>query len=142
APADGTLNLRRTLGIGGARPAALMPRRPLDSPAGLAVSGRELSGLRTVVTGSTGGIGRAIALELAAAGADVLIHGRRKEAAQAATAEVESYQVQSRYLLAEFHEPQACLQFADQAWEEWQPIDIWINNAGVDTLTGPAASWG
>ena len=39
--------------------------------------GRELTGLRALVTGSTSGIGRAIALELAAAGADVIIHGRQ-----------------------------------------------------------------
>ena len=38
---------------------------------------RELGGQRTLVTGSTSGIGRAIALTFAEAGADVLIHGRR-----------------------------------------------------------------
>ena len=42
--------------------------------------GRELAGLRALVTGSTSGIGRAIALELAAAGADVIVHGRRSRA--------------------------------------------------------------
>src|SRR5205807_4706534 len=44
--------------------------------------GKELAGLKALVTGSTGGIGRAIALELAAAGADVIIHGRRTAAAE------------------------------------------------------------
>src|SRR5262245_906882 len=38
------------------------------------VPGRELSGLRAAVTGATSGIGRAIALELAAGGAAVLVH--------------------------------------------------------------------
>jgi 3-oxoacyl-[acyl-carrier protein] reductase len=28
----------------------------------------------------------------------------------------------------------------DAAWN-WRPIDIWINNAGADVLTGPAADW-
>src|SRR5207245_502093 len=43
-------------------------------PAGPA-PGRELAGLRALVTGSTSGIGRAIALELARGGADVILHG-------------------------------------------------------------------
>src|SRR5689334_18544752 len=41
----------------------------------------DLLGLRAAVLGSTSGIGRAVALELAAAGADLLIHGRRSRAA-------------------------------------------------------------
>src|SRR5262249_33520693 len=43
--------------------------------------GRELAGLRALVTGSTSGIGRAIALELASGGADVIVHGRRSRVA-------------------------------------------------------------
>ena len=35
-----------------------------------------LRGMRTIVLGSTSGIGRAVALALAASGADVIVHGR------------------------------------------------------------------
>src|SRR5262249_35625365 len=52
-------------------------------------AGRELQGLTALVTGSTSGIGRAIVLELAAAGARVVIHGRRTEAADEVAAEIE-----------------------------------------------------
>src|SRR5262249_22225441 len=52
-------------------------------------AGHELQGLTAVVTGSTSGIGRAIALELAAAGARVVIHGRRTEAADAVADAIE-----------------------------------------------------
>ena len=48
-----------------------------------------LDNMVAVVTGASGGIGRAIALEFAAAGADLVIHGRRKLAAETVAAEVE-----------------------------------------------------
>ena len=52
-------------------------------------SDRELQGLRAAVLGSTSGIGRAVALALADAGADVIVHGRRsREAAEEVAAEV------------------------------------------------------
>src|SRR5262245_32089 len=50
--------------------ARVLPGRTTAGPA----PGKELTGKRALVTGSTGGIGRAIALELAGAGADVLVH--------------------------------------------------------------------
>jgi 3-oxoacyl-[acyl-carrier protein] reductase len=46
-----------------------------------------LEGSTAVVTGSSSGIGRAIALELAAAGADVLVHARQSKEAAEVTAE-------------------------------------------------------
>src|SRR4051812_40538406 len=65
------------------------PAGPL-SPSGANRSGIfDLSGKVAVVTGSSSGIGRAIALEFAAAGADVLVHARQsQQAAQAVAAEI------------------------------------------------------
>ena len=103
--------------------------------------GRELAGLRALVTGSTGGIGRAIALELAAAGADVIVHGRRQDAALAVAGRVRDLGCRTQTLLADLREPDACLRLAQAAWQEWDGIDIWVNNAGADTLTGAALHW-
>ena len=104
--------------------------------------GRELAGLRALVTGSTGGIGRAIALELAAGGASVIVHGRRPQAAAEETAErVRRAGGRSTVLLADLRDPAACGRLAEQAWQAWQGLDICINNAGADTLTGEAARW-
>jgi 2-amino-4-hydroxy-6-hydroxymethyldihydropteridine diphosphokinase len=104
--------------------------------------GRELAGKHALVTGSTSGIGRAIALELAAAGATVIIHGRRSaEAAESVAAEVRRRAGRSAVLLADLREPEECRRFADQAWDAWPRIDILVNNAGADTLTGEAARW-
>jgi 2-amino-4-hydroxy-6-hydroxymethyldihydropteridine diphosphokinase len=104
--------------------------------------GRELAGQRVLVTGSTSGIGQAIALELAAAGADVLVHGRRSaEAAEATARRVRQRGGRSEVILADLRDRDACRRLVAGAWEVWQGLDIWVNNAGADTLTGEAAGW-
>jgi len=104
--------------------------------------GRELAGRRALVTGSTRGIGRAIALELAAAGADVLVHGRRSRQAAEETAEqIRLAGVRGEVRLADLSDAEACRRLVEEAWACWGGLDVWINNAGADTLTGEAASW-
>jgi NAD(P)-dependent dehydrogenase (short-subunit alcohol dehydrogenase family) len=101
----------------------------------------ELAGLRALVTGSTSGIGRAIALELGAGGADVIVHGRKVEAADAVVAQLSALGVQSRVLLADLGEEEECHRLVRTAWEMTGGVDIWVNNAGADTLTGEAGRW-
>lgn len=104
--------------------------------------GRELAGLRALVTGSTSGIGKAIALELAGCGADVIVHGRRsREAAENVVAALRRLNVRSDLRLADLREPEQCQRLVTEAWEIWQGLDVWINNAGADTLTGEATRW-
>ena len=100
---------------------------------------RELAGQTAVVTGSTSGIGRAIALELAAAGANVVIHGRRSaDAAEAVARECRAHQVQARAAMADLRDEAACLRLIDEAWGR-SPVDVWVNNAGADIVTGEGA---
>ena len=95
----------------------------------------------TMITGSTGGIGRAIALELAAAGASVVIHGRRSEAAEQVADAISQSGGTADVLLGNLLQLEECRRLVATAWEQWGPIDIWINNAGADVLTGDAADW-
>lgn len=113
-----------------------MPNAIAPTPAG------ELNGLTAVVTGSSSGIGRAIALELATAGADCLIHARRnREGAESVAAAIRSLGRNADVLLADLAEPSEQDRFAAEAWRWQGGVDIWINNAGADTLTGDAARW-
>jgi 3-oxoacyl-[acyl-carrier protein] reductase len=94
-----------------------------------------------VVTGSSSGIGRAIAIALAGAGAHVLVHARRNEMDAAEVAlHARSRGRETRVLLADLSVQHAQDQLVEDAWN-WRPIDIWINNAGADVLTGEAAGW-
>jgi len=94
-----------------------------------------------MVTGSSSGIGQSIAVALAAAGARVLLHARTNAEGLAATRQLMSTTGESAdNLLYDLAQPENCQEFANEAWQRG-PIDIWINNAGVDVLTGEAADW-
>jgi 3-oxoacyl-[acyl-carrier protein] reductase len=100
----------------------------------------DLRGATAVVTGSSGGIGRAIAWELAAAGAAVLIHGRENQLAADDTARhIAEMPGQSQVLLCDLANVSEHEQFVDRAWQWRNGVDIWVNNAGVDVLTGEGA---
>jgi 3-oxoacyl-[acyl-carrier protein] reductase len=102
----------------------------------------DLAGRTAVVTGSSSGIGRAIAIELAAAGAAVVVHGRSNVAGANETAEgVRKLGRESTVLLADLADEAACTTFAESAWTWKNGVDIWVNNAGVDVLTGEAGKW-
>ena len=101
-----------------------------------------LSGVRAVVTGSSGGIGAAIARELARGGADVVVHCRRsRDAAERVAAEIRSAGREARVLAADLEDHALLGSFVDEAWRLLDGVDVWVNNAGVDLLTGEASKW-
>jgi 2-amino-4-hydroxy-6-hydroxymethyldihydropteridine diphosphokinase len=109
-----------------------------DFAAQARTTSRELAGRRALITGSTSGIGRAIALEFAAGGADVIVHGRREAEAQEIAQRIRAAGVRSHIILADLLDRDECRRLADAAWDNWNGLDIWVNNAGADTLTGEA----
>lgn len=93
------------------------------------------------MTGASSGIGRAIALELAAGGASLLLHARRSgEALTKVAGEAQAAGVTAETHLADLAETAWQDDLVAWAWSQG-PVDIWINNAGADVLTGPAAAW-
>jgi 3-oxoacyl-[acyl-carrier protein] reductase len=96
-----------------------------------------------VVTGSSSGIGRAIALELAAAGADVVVHCRAAvDRAEAVAEEIRRVGRKAEVIATDVGEAADRRRLAEEAWNgPLGPPDIWINNAGADLLTGGSPQW-
>jgi 3-oxoacyl-[acyl-carrier protein] reductase len=103
---------------------------------------RSLAGQIAVVTGATGGIGRAIALALADAGAEVVVHGfRRAAAAQELADQLATSGRKAKALVGDLAVPGSRERLVEEAWAWHRGIDLWVNCAGVDVLTGEAAAW-
>ncbi len=92
----------------------------------------KLQGKVALVTGSTQGIGRGIAVRLAREGADVVINGRHEgEDAQASVALVRAEGRRACFIGADVGEPANCRQLIEQAIERMGQLDVLVNNAGV-----------
>ena len=102
---------------------------------------RTLAGKTAVVTGSSRGIGRAIATELSAAGAQVVVHGFQNfQSAEQLAAKLTNQGTRARAVQGDLAFPASRRALVERCWK-LTPVDIWINNAGADVLTGPAADW-
>jgi 3-oxoacyl-[acyl-carrier protein] reductase len=102
----------------------------------------DLTGRNAVVTGSSGGIGRAIALELARGGANVVVHCRQsRDAADEVARAVRECGGKSFVITADLADRAVYADFVEEAWRCFGSADVWVNNAGADLLTGPAANW-
>ena len=118
------------------------PNLPKAFPRITKVQSPELTGIRSLVTGSTRGIGRAIALEFAQHGAHVLVHGCHSlDRGRSVVKEIEALGVQSGLLMANVADPSECERLVQDAWSKWSGFDVFVQCAGADLLTGEAASW-
>jgi 3-hydroxybutyrate dehydrogenase len=92
-----------------------------------------LTGKRAVITGSTSGIGLAMAREFAANGAHVVINGFGEAAAiekERVNIELE-FDVKAHYINADLMQAGATREFIDAAVKALGGIDILVNNAGI-----------
>lgn len=98
---------------------------------------QDFRGQVVVVTGSSSGIGRQMAVRFATAGADVLIHaGQRRELAEEFAEELRDEGRSVAVLCADFSDFKGQDAFYEEVFRWRERVDVWINNAGVDVLTG------
>jgi 3-oxoacyl-[acyl-carrier protein] reductase len=91
------------------------------------------------VTGASSGIGRAIALRCAAAGADLAITYRSNEKGARATAQsIRDLGRRAEMLPIDIRRDDDIERLSAELSKAFSRIDVWINNAGADILTGQA----
>ena len=100
----------------------------------------DLGGRTALVTGATRGIGRAVALELAAAGARVAVHGRSAAAASDLAAALGPSRHAGTFL-ADLAVDGAADRLAAEVTAALPALDVVVLVAGADVLTGDAAKW-
>ncbi|MCV7395667.1 SDR family NAD(P)-dependent oxidoreductase [Mycobacterium paraseoulense] len=86
-----------------------------------------MAGSTALVTGATSGIGRAIALQLAERGVEVVVHGRSAERGAKTVRDIENAGGRARFVAADLNDGDDVRRLAAEAG----PVDILINNAGI-----------
>jgi short-subunit dehydrogenase len=87
-------------------------------------------GLRAVVTGASSGIGRCIALRLAAGGADVALVARREEPLQALAAQIETLGVRAVAVTCDVRDLEQVRIATAKILDAFSHVDMLFNNAG------------
>jgi len=91
------------------------------------ISQNNLEGQRALVTGATSGIGRAVALQLARDGAEVLVHGRDATRGAETVEEITTAGGRARFVAADLGVVADVQRLASDVGD----VDILINNAGI-----------
>ncbi len=97
----------------------------------------DLSGRVAVVMGGTTGLGHAITLGLAQAGADVVASSRRQEQVERVAAEIEALGRRTLRIECDLVDRATVKALHDAVMKEFEKVDILVNAAGI-TFKGPA----
>jgi NAD(P)-dependent dehydrogenase (short-subunit alcohol dehydrogenase family) len=93
----------------------------------------KLDGKTALITGSTDGVGRMVARQLADAGARVLVHGRDRDRGQRVVADITQAGGSAAFLAADLASLPEVQRLADTVRQTEPHLDILINNAGIGT---------
>jgi NAD(P)-dependent dehydrogenase (short-subunit alcohol dehydrogenase family) len=94
-----------------------------------------LAGKSALVTGSSRGIGKAIALGLAREGADVAVnYAKSRDAAEQVVQAIRELGRQATCIQADVSQKEQVFRLAEESWKTLGKIDILVNNAGTASL--------
>ncbi len=96
-----------------------------------------LDGRRLFITGGSRGLGRAMALACADAGADVALAGRDPDSLERTAAEIRALGRAALPIRADVSRPDECEAACRRALAEFGPIDVLVNNAGGRRVNVP-----
>ncbi len=100
----------------------------------------DLTGKTAIVTGSSRGIGRAIAEAMAECGARLVISSRKQEACEAVAASIRARGGQATAIACHVGEKTQLQTLVDRTHQAFGSIDILVNNVGANPVLGPLAS--
>jgi 3-oxoacyl-[acyl-carrier protein] reductase len=96
--------------------------------------GKILQGQTVIVTGSSAGIGRAIARQFASEGANLVVNSRSYERAGQTAKEIRDEGNDAIAVEADVTDYRAVEELVDSAVEEFGRLDVMVNNAGMTTI--------
>src|SRR5260370_286587 len=105
----------------------------------MSLSAFQLNGKNALVTGSHRGLGAAIALALAEAGANVACHGRDPRPGNICS-DIQALGRRTAYFAGDIGEASACSVLIEKTVAEFGSLDILVNNAGI-IRRSPAADY-
>ena len=98
------------------------------------MSGLDLTGKVVLITGGTRGLGRAMALGFAKAGADIIVSSRKAQACDAMAAEIASLGRRAAALPCNVGRWDEVDALAQAAWAAFGRVDVLVNNAGMSPV--------
>jgi NAD(P)-dependent dehydrogenase (short-subunit alcohol dehydrogenase family) len=105
----------------------------------------DLNGRVAVVVGGTSGIGKALALGLADAGADVVASARRSDLVEKVAGDIEAMGRRTLRVISDVRDLESLKKLRDAALTEFGKVDILLNCAGITkrapTLDFPEETW-
>jgi len=98
------------------------------------MSKREIKGSRVIVTGASSGIGRAVTMELARGGANLVATARREDRLRKLADEVAALDGRIEIVIGDITDPPTRQRTIEAAQSHYGGLDILINNAGIGAM--------